>query len=151
MYNIEALRHYKRYITTCIEAGLTPIVGLWHWTHPVWFEDKGGFTKKANLKHWRKYVEKVADELDWSQVKYVASLNEANVYATASYYLKEFPPANGSIIQTMSAYKNLSVAHRIAYQTLNKRHAHLMIGIVHHLVNLKPYNPSRRLDRLITR
>ena len=151
VYNIEALRHYKRYISALIEAGLTPIVGLWHWTHPVWFEEKGGFTKKANLSHWRKYVEKVADELDWSEVKYANSLNEANVYATSSFFLKEFAPADGSLIHTLTSYRNLALAHRIVYRTLKNRHAHLSVGVVHHMVNLKPKNKSRYLDRLMTR
>lgn len=150
VYNIEALQHYKRYIASCIEAGLTPIVGLWHWTHPVWFEEKGGFTKKANLQHWRKYVEKVADELDWSQVKYASSLNEANSYAAASFYLKEFPPGKGGLAQSLVTYNNLAAAHRIAFQTLHKRHPHLLVGVVHQVLNYQPKNTSKILDRTMT-
>jgi beta-glucosidase len=150
VYNIEALRHYKRYIAALIDAGLTPIVGLWHWTHPVWFEEKGGFSKKANLIHWRKYVEKVADELDWSEVKYANSLNEANMYTIESYYLKDFPPAKGGLLKTLITYNNLALAHRIAYRTLTNRHSHLSVGIVHQFVNYQPKNRSKFSDRTLS-
>lgn len=150
VYNIEALRHYKRYISALIEAGLTPIVGLWHWTHPVWFEEKGGFSNKTNLTHWRKYVEKVADELDWSEIKFVNSLNEANMYAIESHFLKEFPPANGGLFKTLITYKNLALAHRIAYRTMTRRHAHLSVGIVHQMVDYRPKNESKLFDKLLS-
>ncbi len=151
VYNIEALQHYKRYIAALLKAGLTPIVGLWHWTNPVWFEEKGGFAKKSNLNHWKKYVEKVADELDWSEVKYANSINEANMYAIESYFLKEFPPASGGLLKTAITYKNLASAHRIAYRALTLRHHHLSVGVVHHLVNYKPKDSSNFFDRLMAK
>lgn len=150
-YSLEALQHYKRYIKAAIEAGLTPIVGLWHWTNPVWFENKGGFTKKANLKYWRLFVEKVADELDWSEVRYASTINEANSYSLASYFTGEFPPGRRNILAAALVYWNLSLAHRVGYSTLTKRHPHLSVGVVHQIVNFKPKNSSKYLDRLMSK
>lgn len=150
-FNLDAIKHYKKYIKDCIDLGLTPIVGLWHWTNPIWFEDKGAFTKSGNLKYWRRFVEKVADELDWSKVRYVDSLNEANVYAGASYLTGEFPPGKKNKPLTLLVYMNLYKAHRIAYSVLSRRHQHLLIGVVHHISNFEPKERDSRAQRMASK
>lgn len=38
-----AIDHYHEEIDGLLAAGITPMVTLLHFTHPLWFEDKGGF------------------------------------------------------------------------------------------------------------
>lgn len=41
----------------CMEAkGQIPHATLWHYTHPSWFEDLGGFEKEENLPYFIRYA-----------------------------------------------------------------------------------------------
>ena len=42
-YDLEALSHYRKMCEALINGGITPVVTLHHFTHPIWFEDMGAF------------------------------------------------------------------------------------------------------------
>jgi beta-glucosidase len=143
-----AIDHYKKYITDCKLAGIEPIVSLWHWTMPVWFTNKGGLEKRSNLAYWRRYIQKIATELDWSDVTYVLTINEANTYSGFGYKTGEWPPQHKSGWQTLKVYYNLALAHRIAVRTLKEQHGHLLFGAAHqcnHVVATRKNNITDRL------
>ena len=44
----------------CMEAnGLEPNATLWHFVHPAWFEERGGWTKEENIPMWVGYCERM--------------------------------------------------------------------------------------------
>ena len=52
-FDREALDHYSRVIDTGLEAGVTPMLTRPHFTHPLWFEQKGSFEHKLQEMHER--------------------------------------------------------------------------------------------------
>lgn len=146
-YNLPALQHYKEYVKTLRDMGIEPLPNLWHWTVPVWFEEKGGFRKRSNLVYWQRFVEKVADELDWADVKYLTTLNEVNTYVGMTHVAAEFPPQKKSFFTAMLVYRNLASAHKTAYRIMKRRHPHLSLGIVHQINKIVPKDASKFLDR----
>src|SRR5690606_23113289 len=46
-WDAKAITHYRRYLQAIKQAGMQPIVTLFHFTLPVWFADKGGFEKRS--------------------------------------------------------------------------------------------------------
>src|SRR6185295_13512231 len=34
-----AFDHYHNYISELKKRGIEPVLNIWHWTHPVWFDD----------------------------------------------------------------------------------------------------------------
>src|SRR5512139_2764276 len=69
-WNPAAVEHYKKYIHELRARHIEPFLNLWHWTMPVWFTDKGGFAKRSNIKYFKAYVQKIAEEL-LDEVDYV--------------------------------------------------------------------------------
>ncbi len=66
-------------ILDCLDAhGLVPNATLWHFTHPTWFDDKGGFTKEANIPDFVRYSCKC---FEWfgPRIKLWATFNEPTV------------------------------------------------------------------------
>src|SRR6476469_3974200 len=57
-WNAEAIEHYRTYLQRLKKLDIEPIVTLWHWTVPVWFEQKGGFTKRANVAFFERFAAK---------------------------------------------------------------------------------------------
>ncbi|HMS50079.1 MAG TPA: glycoside hydrolase family 1 protein [Candidatus Saccharibacteria bacterium] len=146
----KALEHYRDYIAELQARDIEPFVNLWHWTMPTWFTDKGGFKYRKNLSYWRKFVQKISDEFG-SDIRYVITINEPNVYASFSYATGEWPPQEKNWLNASRVIWNLVLAHKIAYKTLKKDHPHLSIGIAAQLANIQAKRPHNFIDELMTK
>jgi beta-glucosidase len=146
-WNIEALEHYRQYIKSLRGRNIEPIITLWHWTVPVWFAAKGGFAKRANIKYFERYVQRIAQEYG-ADLKYVITINEPNVYATFSYQQGEWPPQTKSIWQALWVYNNLKLAHKRVYRILKRARPNLQVGMAQNFSCNLPKNPISRIDRL---
>ena len=73
------LAHYRRMIGTALELGLTPLVTLHHFTHPLWFEEDGHWLGADAVELFTRYVEQACTILDG--VPWVCTINEPNVYS----------------------------------------------------------------------
>jgi beta-glucosidase len=142
--------HYKKYIKELRKRDIEPLMNIWHWTVPVWFANKGGFEKKANLKYWNNFVHKVSQDLT-EDLNYVITLNEPNVYASFSYQLGLWPPNQKSIRKMLAVYWNLVKAHRKAYYLLKHEKPGLQIGIATQLANIQAKDPHDFRDELSTK
>lgn len=71
--------HYRRMIDTARELGLTPVVTLHHFTHPIWFEQQGAWLGEGAVEAFGRYVEFLAPILQ--DVEWVATINEPNMVA----------------------------------------------------------------------
>jgi hypothetical protein len=50
----------------CMDSyGLEPNATLWHFVHPTWFEDCGGWTKEENIPAWVDYCERMFRWVDY--------------------------------------------------------------------------------------
>lgn len=73
------LAHYRRMIETAFELGLTPMVTLHHFTHPLWFGERGGWLAEDSAETFVRYVREACTILDG--VEWVCIINEPNVVA----------------------------------------------------------------------
>lgn len=128
VFNPKEIEHYNTYLKEMKNQGLEPLVNLFHWTLPVWFAEKGGFTNGSNMKYWKDFVHTIAQNIDFSEIKYVLTINEPNVYAFISYFSGEWPPQEKNFITAWVVYRRLAKAHKIAYKILKKKWPHLQIG-----------------------
>ncbi|WP_265522696.1 glycoside hydrolase family 1 protein [Oerskovia flava] len=71
------LAHYRRMIDTCLEAGVTPVVTLMHFTLPRWFAERGGWLSDGATDTFARYVETATTILD--DVDHVVTINEPNI------------------------------------------------------------------------
>ncbi|MFD4985278.1 glycoside hydrolase family 1 protein [Streptomyces sp. NPDC058374] len=73
------LAHYRRMIDTAKALGLTPVVTLHHFTHPIWFEERGAWLGDGAVDAFARYVEfaaQILHDVDW-----VCTINEPNMVA----------------------------------------------------------------------
>lgn len=149
-WNDEAIEHYRSYIAELRSRGLEPMLNIWHWTQPVWFENKGAFTKSRNLRYFDRFVQKIADEL-LDDLNYVITLNEPNVYATFGYVIHVHPPGEHNVFKSAVVYCNLLRAHRRAYRILKIKKPKLWVGIAQQLANIQAKRPHNVFDQLSTK
>jgi beta-glucosidase len=123
-WNVEAIDHYKQYASELKKRGIEPIVTLFHFTLPVWFASKGGFEKRANVKYFVRFAEKIVRELGPS-VRLVLTINEPAVYAHESYLAGNWPPNQTSKMTCWRVLNNLASAHNqaaAAIHAINRRY-----------------------------
>lgn len=150
LWDSAEIDHYKTYISELRKRKIEPFLNIWHWTMPTWFMDKGGFTKKANIKYFEDFVRKIAEELV-DDVSYVITLNEPNVYAAEAYLTAQRPPQKKNIVELMVVYKNLWLAHKQAYKILKARKPSLQVGIAAQLANIQAKRPHNMFDEFSTK
>ena len=150
VWDKSAIDHYHNYISELKERGIEPILNLWHWTHPVWFEEKDGFIKSGNAGYFLRFVSKIAEEFK-DEVKYIITINEPNVYITYSDLNKIAVPPHGTRLQRLLMYRNLVKAHKYSYQILKKINPNFMVGIAQQLANDQPKDNGKFTDKLAAR
>ena len=131
-WNSQALEHYKQYLAELKRRDITPMVTLFHFTLPEWFAEKGGFSKRSNLIYFRRFVEKIADELG-GQLSYVITINEPTIYAWQSYGSGVWPPNITSRWQAWRVMRNLLRAHRQAAEILHARSRRIQLSMAHNI------------------
>lgn len=123
-WNVEAIEHYRQYIKELKKRGIEPMVTLFHFTLPVWFVAKGGFERKANVKYFVRFAEKIIHELG-TNVRFIITLNEPEIYAGESYLVGNWPPNVTRKVTFWRVLRNLAHAHNQAAKVihaLNRRY-----------------------------
>lgn len=123
-----AFDHYHNYIAEMKQRGIEPILNLWHWTHPVWFEEIGAFSRRSNIGYFLRFAQKVAEEFG-NEVTYIITLNEPNIYIT-------YPEWNAGVavppqyprLQRGLMFLTLIKTHKLTYRILKNSNPNLQIS-----------------------
>jgi len=149
-FNQEALAHYHDLCDELIQAGITPMVTLHHFTHPIWFEDLGGFEFEKNIRYFIRFSEFIFKEFH-EKVSLWCTINEPGIYTFMSYLLGAFPPGKVKPLVAYQVLKNLLQAHVETYQALKKLPGgdKAQIGFAHQHLVFEPYHKINILDYLV--
>lgn len=140
-FNQAAIDHYKEVCKALISYGITPMVTLHHFTHPIWFESKGAFEKQENIVYFVRFAKRVFFELS-DEVHLWCTLNEPTVLSLMGYMLGEFPPGKSDILIADTVLQNLLYAHQSVYKELKRMPGgeKSQIGMVHQHLKFEPYH-----------
>lgn len=112
------IEHYREELQYFKEQGITVLLTIHHFTNPMWFEQRGAFTKKENIRYFLDFVKLVVNVFGDLVSEYI-TINEPNVYATNSYYFGEWPPGEKSLSKAVSVMSNMAMCHIKAYQMIH--------------------------------
>ena len=118
-FDKDAVRHYRDEIRYMKSLGIRPLLTIHHFTNPMWFEEKGGFSKFENSKYYLRLVRLCVRYFGDLVSEYI-TINEPNVYAVNSWLFGEWPPAEkhlGKMIDVMSV---MTYCHISAYQLIHR-------------------------------
>ena len=144
-WNNDALAVYSNMVDNLLERGIRPVVTLHHFSHPQWWEAKGGFADRANAPHFVRYCERVFEVLS-DRVETWVTINEPTVFSTMGYTLGMFPPGHRSLRATLRVMRNLLLAHADVYQALKKIRPEIRIGIAKNVTLFDPKNRWSPID-----
>ncbi len=148
--NIMALKHYQELCDTLLANGIEPIITLFHFTYPFWFQQIGGFEKTENIKYFVQFSRIVYKALG-GRVKYWVTINEPVVLVYSAYFIGEYPPGKQDPKLTAVVLANLLKAHQAVYNAIKQMPGgqEAKIGIVKNIMQMDPYRRYNLLDNLI--
>tara|TARA_B100001029_G_C15063817_1_gene461352 strand:- start:1582 stop:2979 length:1398 start_codon:yes stop_codon:yes gene_type:complete len=146
-----AINHYHKMINSLIENNITPVITLYHFTHPIWFDRKGAFEKKTNIQYFVKFCKIVFNEFS-SKVSLWCTINEPAVMTSMGYFSGEFPPGKKDSQLCAVVLSNLLNAHVEVYHSLKilKNGKNVQIGIVKNINHFDPWKRWNILDWVVT-
>lgn len=136
-WNAEAVEHYRAVLAACKQRSIEPVVTLFHFTLPVWFAELGGFEKRANVKYFVNFAERILRELG-STVRYVITVNEPEIYAGESYWQGNWPPQVQSKRRMRKVLLNLALAHNRAADAIHKINRRYKVSVAKNSAYVHP-------------
>ncbi len=154
-FDENALNRYVKLCDLLKREGIEPMITLHHFTHPSWFERKGGFERSENISYFVRFCTKVFQVLG-KNVYLWCTINEPTIYAFQGYIRGVFPPGKKgffSVVPTRKAVevlKNLLKAHVDVYSALKKLPygTEAQIGLVHQYLKFEPYSPFNIFENM---
>src|SRR5206468_5979442 len=114
-FDSRQIRHYRDVLGELREQGILPMVTLHHFTSPLWFVRKGGWTAPGAARAFMPFVHRVADELG-DLAGMWCTINEPSIYGAQGWITGDFPPGHhGDLAGQYRVTCNMQRAHELAY------------------------------------
>lgn len=149
-FDEKEIEHYRKVVQALRARGLEPFVTLWHWTHPLWLEQKGGTASPDFPRYFARYAKKMAENLGTS-VKFWVTINEPMSIITNCYVKGVWPPQKKSFLLALKIYRNLAAAHRKGYEAIHEALSDAQVGFANIMAYFEPANEYSPFDRLAVR
>jgi len=137
--NNKGLQFYSDLVDALIDAGITPLVTLYHFDLPQALQDEGGgWLRRGVADDFREFTDVVSVELG-DRVKHWATIHEPWERAGQGYVTGEDAPGlRLGNREALKASHNVLLAHGAAVQTIRDNSPGSQIGIVLHLNMVEP-------------
>jgi beta-glucosidase len=138
------IAHYRDVLGELRDQGLLPMVTLHHFSSPLWFARRGGWSAPGSAQAFLPFVERVVDELG-DLVAMWCTVNEPNIYAAGGWLTGEFPPGvKGALARVYHVTANMRRAHELSYVTIKRKRPDALVGLSHHKFLFLPATPRQR-------
>lgn len=110
-FDAEVLEHYRTILKAMRARGLRPMVAFHHFTHPLWFVERGGWTAPGAAAWFVRYAERVFFALRDLCDLWI-TFNEPSVLVNLGFVKGTYPPNLRSPWAAVLAAFNLARAHQ---------------------------------------
>jgi len=108
--NAKGLAFYDRLVDRLLEAGIKPMVTLYHWDLPQVLEDDGGWLNRVTTDRFQEYAAILGGALG-DRVEHWVPINEPNVVTMLGYGLGTHAPGKRLMFGAMPVAHHLLLAH----------------------------------------
>lgn len=140
------IEHYRQVLKSIRGRGMEPFVCLWHWTNPLWLEEKGGCESGDFAYSFAYYSQYVVSQLG-DLVNFWITINEPTSVISNAFISGNWPPQKKNIFSAQKVYRVLADAHNRAYVEIKKINQNFQVGFTNILHFIEPLNSSSFLDR----
>jgi beta-glucosidase len=148
-FDSAAIDRYRAMLKDLQQRHLKPMITLHHFTEPLWFADRGGFTSPGNIRFFVRFATHIVQSLK-DLCSFWITFNEPNVYATQGYVTGEYPPGEHSVTRAFHVLRNLVQAHAETFYALRRLQPEGMIGYCLNYRLFDPALPFSPLDQFVS-
>jgi beta-glucosidase len=145
-FDTAALDRYRAICDAARAVGLTPWVNLFHFTHPRWFAERGGFLDPANHDDFRRYVEHVGRALA-PHARHFHTQNESMAYVFGCYLLGQMPPFVADRDAALAMTRHVLALHADGYRILKSIDPRLTVATIEVYLDFRPADPTDDAQR----
>lgn len=116
-FNADGIAFYSRLVDTLIEAGIKPVVTLYHWDLSQELEDAGGWANRDTAYAFAEYARRMARELG-TRIDTWTTLNEPWCSAYLGYGSGVHAPGRTEPAAALAAVHHLNLAHGLAVSAI---------------------------------
>ncbi len=143
-FSTSALKLYKKIIIDTISMGIVPVVTLWDLSHPVWFEEAGGFANKRNIKFFLNFVNKVLSFIPAGTT--IITFNNPCQIADVKSILQ-----NKQLINNIKIYRNIASAHHRVVHSVKLISQYNRVGMSIPISVFGSINKQKNIDNRLIR
>jgi beta-glucosidase len=145
------LDHYRRVTDAVLEAGLTPMVTLHHFSLPRWVAATGGWMDPATPARLARYCDTVVRALG-NRVDWYCTINEPGVVAFGGYLgALDFPPGRRDAASWERATDGLVAGQRLALAAVREARPSARAGATHSMQEWQADEGGRPIMEYIRR
>lgn len=144
-FDERAIDRYRAICDAATAAGLTPWVNLFHFTHPTWLRDRGGFLTPDNHDDFIRYVERMGRALA-PHARHYHSQNESMLYVLGGYFVGELPPFVTDRDAAYAMTRHVLQLHARAYDVLKAIEPRNRVATIEGYLDFHPADPHGEAD-----
>jgi beta-glucosidase len=143
-----ALRRYCDLAEQLDREGIRSVVTLFHYTHPRWFHQEGGWERPGSVSRFAAFARRVGEALA-GRVRIWSVVNEPIVFLLGGFLAGVIPPGRRSFRAAAAALRHLLEAHVAAAAVLREIDPAARVGIAHNMLDFAPERPEHLADRAL--
>ena len=114
------LRFYSDLVDALIEAGIEPLVTIFHWDLPLWVYRKGGWMSEKTVPLFAEYTRAVVDALS-DRVQWWMTMNEPACFIMNGYLQGAHAPFKRNYLALSKLTRVCMLAHGAAVKVIRAR------------------------------
>ena len=115
----EGIKFYSDLVDALLEAGIEPLVTVYHWDMPVWVYKKGGWMSEKIIPLFRDYTKVLVDALS-DRVTWWMTINEPACFIMNGYMQGVHAPFKHDYLSLPKLSRNCMLAHAEAVKTIRQ-------------------------------
>lgn len=139
--NQQGLDFYSRLTDTLLEAGIEPLLTLYHWDLPQALDNLGGWANRDIARWFGDYAAQVARALG-DRVKLWTTLNEPQIFGMLGYATGEHAPGSTDQLQYLHLSHYINLAHGEGVAAIRSEASAAQVGCVLQLPPIHPRSDS---------
>ncbi len=139
--NPEGLDFYSRLTDCLLEAGIKPLITLYHWDLPQDLHDLGGWANRDIAGWFADYAAAVARKLG-DRVEFWATMNEPQVFAMLGYFIGLHAPGVMDPVKYLAVSHHINLAHGAGVTAIRSECPQPQVGTVLQIPPIYPRSDS---------